>query len=170
MFELKVLSFTSLLGFFKAVIVTIKDPRQPSNATKYKVQDAILSAFSALFMQCESFLEHQRQMQAQRGRDNAQNLFEVEKIPSDNQIRNILDEIAASILFPIFDWVYQSLQAGGYLKSYECLGGHLLVAIDGSEYFCPQFVGFSVSYGVAVGRPVLPANPSTPSYQKDFLQ
>jgi hypothetical protein len=54
------------------------------------------------------FLEHQRQMQAQRGRDNAQNLFEVEQIPSDNQIRNILDEIAASILFPIFDWVYHT--------------------------------------------------------------
>jgi hypothetical protein len=132
------MSFESLLGFFEAVMVTIKDPRQPSNVLRHYVKDAILSAFSAFFRQCESFLEHQRQMQVQRGRDNAQNLFEVERIPSDNQIRNILDEIAASTLFPIFDWVYQSLQAGGYLKSSECLGGHLLVALDGSEYFCSE--------------------------------
>ena len=93
---LRVLSFVSLLGFLQGVIETIKDPRQPSNGTKYTVKDAMLSAFSAFFMQCESFLEHQRLLQAQQGRDNAQNIFEVEKIPSDNQIRNILDEIAAN--------------------------------------------------------------------------
>ena len=138
MFGLRVLSFVSLLGFLQGVIATIKDPRQPSNGTKYTVKDALLSAFSAFFMQCESFLDHQRQMQAQRGRDNAQTLFEIEQIPSDNQIRNILDEIAASILFPIFNSVYESLQAGGYLKSYQCLGGHLLVALDGSEYFSSE--------------------------------
>ncbi len=140
MFGLRVLSFASLLGCLHAVISTINDPRKPSNGTKYTVKDTLLSAFSAFFMQCESFLDHQRQMQTRRGRDNAQTLFEIEQIPSDNQIRNILDEIAASILFPIFNWVYQSLQAGGYLKSYECLGGHLLVALDGSEYFCSEKV------------------------------
>jgi len=138
MFGLRVLSFASLLGCLQAVILTIKDPRQPSNATKYTVKDALLSAFSAFFMQCESFLAHQRQMQTRRGRDNAQSLFEVEQIPTDNQIRNILDEIAASILFPIFNWVYHSLQARGYLKSDQCLGGHLLVAREGSEYFSSQ--------------------------------
>ncbi|MGH2416117.1 MAG: hypothetical protein ACRDEA_20990 [Microcystaceae cyanobacterium] len=140
MIGLRELSFASLLGYLNTAIATIKDPRQPSNGTKYTVKDALLSAFSAFFMQCESFLEHQRHMQTQRGRDNAQTLFEVEQIPTDNQIRNILDEIAASILFPIFNWVYQSLQAGGYLKSYECLGGHLLVALDGSEYFSSEKV------------------------------
>ncbi len=138
MFGLRVLSFTSLLGFLHKVIGTINDPRQPSNATKYTVKDALLSAFSAFFMQCESFLDHQRQMQAKLGRDNAQNIFELEQIPSDNQIRNILDEISSSLLFPIFNWVYESLKAGGYLKSYECLGGHLLVALDGSEYFSSE--------------------------------
>lgn len=140
MFGLRVLSFASLLGCLHTVIATIKDPRQPSNGTKYTVKDALLSAFSAFFMQCESFLDYQRQMQTRRGRDNAQTLFEVGQIPSDNQSRNILDEISASILFPIFNWVYQSLQTGGYLKSYQCLGGHLLVALDGSQYFSSEKV------------------------------
>jgi len=74
MFGLRVLSFASLLGCLQAVILTIKDPRQPSNATKDAVKDALLSVFSAFFMQCESFLAHQRQMQTRRGRDNAQSL------------------------------------------------------------------------------------------------
>lgn len=55
-------------------------------------------------------------------------------------MRNILDEIGAEVLFPIFNWVYQALQAKGYLTSYQCLGGHLLVALDGSEYFSSQKV------------------------------
>lgn len=84
MFGLRVLSFTSLLCYLQAVIGTIKDPRQRSNGTKYTVKDAILSAFSAFFMQCESFLDHQRQIQTQQGRDNAQTIFEVEQIPSDS--------------------------------------------------------------------------------------
>jgi len=41
MFGLRVLSFVSLLGFLQGVIETIKDPRQPGNATKYTVKDAM---------------------------------------------------------------------------------------------------------------------------------
>lgn len=132
---LGLLSLTTMLAWMNSVIAQMKDLRQPSNGTKYTVKDAVMSAFSVFFMQCESFLEHQLKMQTQRGRDNAQTLFGVEQIPSDNQIRNILDEIGEALLFPIFHWVYQALQGLGYLKSYQCLGGHLLVALDGSEYF-----------------------------------
>ena len=89
-------------------------------------------------MQCPSFLEHQRQMQSLLGQDNAQTLFEVKAIPSDNQIRNILDGILASSLTPIFTWVYQALKAGGYLKTYQVLENNLLVPLDGSEYFSSQ--------------------------------
>jgi hypothetical protein len=39
-----------------------------------------------------------------KGKDNAQTLFGVEQIPSDNQIRNILDGISAAGLEPIFSW------------------------------------------------------------------
>lgn len=36
------------------------------------MSDAILAASSVVFVQCESFLEHQRQMQRCQGKDNAQ--------------------------------------------------------------------------------------------------
>jgi len=49
MFGLRVLSFASLLGCLQAVILTIKDPRQPSNATKDAVKDAQGMCFFGFF-------------------------------------------------------------------------------------------------------------------------
>ncbi|MEH2382901.1 MAG: hypothetical protein V7K27_29115 [Nostoc sp.] len=53
----------------------IKDPRQSSNATRYSIKDTVLAAFAVFFMQCESFLEHQRQMYWSCGKDKRRSLF-----------------------------------------------------------------------------------------------
>ena len=138
------LSFGLLLSYLQRAISEVDDPRQASNGTRYSLGDAILGAFSVFFMQCESFLEHQRQLQSRRGKDNAQSLFGLGQIPTTAQTRNILDGIAAKRLFGVFEWVYQVLQRKGYLEPYHCLGGHLLVTLDGTQYFsskkihCPQ--------------------------------
>lgn len=133
--ELMTLSFGVILGFLQRAIAEIKDPRLASNATRYSIKDTVLGAFSVFFMQCESFLEHQRQMHSRYGQDNAQSLFGLMRIPTTPQIRNILDEIAANRLFRVFTWVYHRLQREGYLKPYQCLSGHLLVTLDGTQYF-----------------------------------
>lgn len=129
------LSFKVLLGFLHQTIAAMADPRAASNATRYSLKDPILGAFSAFFMQCESFLEHQRQMQSRQGKNNAQSLFGLLNIPSIPQIRNILDQISAHQLFGVFTQVYQALHKGGYLQSFQCLGEHLLVALDGTQYY-----------------------------------
>lgn len=135
------LSFGVLLLYLDEAINRIADPRQPSNNTRYSLRDAIVSAFSVFFMQCESFLEHQRQMQSRRGKDNAQTRFGVRQIPSVPQIRNMLDKIGAQQLFEGFEQVYRALQQGGYLQPYQGLGRHLLVALDGTQYFSSQKLG-----------------------------
>ena len=117
------LSFGVLLSYLHEGIGQVNDPRQASNGRRYSLKDAVLAAFSVFFMQCESFLEHQRQMQSRRGKDNAQTLFGLVKIPTMPQIRNILDGVAARELFRVFDWVYQALEREGHLRAYECLGG-----------------------------------------------
>lgn len=113
------LSLRVLLGFLHQAIAQMSEPRKASNATRYSLADPILGAFSAFFMQCESFLEHQRQMQSRQGKNNAQTLFGVIKIPSTPQIRNILDKVSAQTLFGVFTGVYQALQKGGYSSSQE---------------------------------------------------
>jgi len=100
--------------------------------------DAALSAFSAFFMQSPSFLEHQRTMQKNRGKSNAQSLFGVHQIPSDNQIRNLLDPVSPDELWPLYHWLLQAIESQGKLKEYQVLGDSVLVALDGVEYFSSQ--------------------------------
>jgi hypothetical protein len=132
--EVNDLSFDGIVRCLNDVIGKINDPRSASNATKYSLREAILGAFAAFFLQNESFLEYQRQLNSRFGRDNAQSLFGLEKIPTVEQIRNIVDGVAASSLFPLFGLIYQALRSMGFLKSYEILGGNLLVAMDGTNY------------------------------------
>lgn len=128
------LSFDSLLGSLSSAIDEMGDPRRPSNATSYSVKDAVLGAFSAFFMQSESFLDYQRQLNSRSGRDNAQSLFGLAQIPSIEQIRNILDQLATRGLFGVFVSIYRTLQGQGYLARFNQLGDNLLVALDGTEY------------------------------------
>jgi hypothetical protein len=55
-------------------------------------------------------------------------------IPTPNQIKNVLDGVAAAVLFPVFGWVYQALSAQGFLTAYEVLNEQMLVGLDGTEY------------------------------------
>jgi hypothetical protein len=91
------LSFDSML---KQLLVTFKelpDYRAGKNS-QYEVKDAAAGAFSVFFMQSPSFLAHQRNLQCKQGRNNAATLFGVEQVPSDAQIRNLLDPIAPQYL------------------------------------------------------------------------
>jgi hypothetical protein len=132
--EVAKLSFEALMNYLHTAIQDIPDPRQASNATKYSLSDAFLGAFSVFFMQCESFLEHQRQMNARLGKSNAQTLFGMFEVPSTPQIRNILDGIPDSKLSGVFSSVYQALHREGHLEPFSFLGG-LLIALDGTRYF-----------------------------------
>jgi hypothetical protein len=131
------LSFIALLEYLNRAILGMKDPRLASNATKYKVGDAVLGAFSVFFMQSESFLEHQRHMDSNQGKSNAATLLGIIKIPTVPQIRNIVDGISAASLSSVFNCVYQALRRDGHLKPFQYLGG-LLIALDGTQYFDSQ--------------------------------
>ena len=83
----------NILSCFRAHWADAPDARKPNNNTQYQMADAILAAFSVFFMQSGSFLAHQRLLQQKNGRNNATSLFEIERIPSDQQIRNLLDPV-----------------------------------------------------------------------------
>lgn len=87
------LSLDKIMEHFQESWRKLPDYRKPNNNTKYEVADAGLPAYSVFFMQSASFLAHQRDMNQRKGQDNAGTLFGVSKIPSDNQIRNLLDPV-----------------------------------------------------------------------------
>ncbi len=111
------------------------DSRKKGNNTQYQVEDALMAAFSVFFTQSPSFLEHQRLMKNQKGKDNAESLFSLKKIPCDNQIRNLLDPVPAKKTFGVFRETYEWLENRQGLNQFEYLGEEILVAMDGSEYF-----------------------------------
>ena len=115
----------------------LPDKREGRN-TQYSMSDIGLSAFSVFFMQSPSFLAHQTALEELRGRSNANTLFGMTKIPSDNHIRQMLDGAPTDHFDAVFAQVVRDLDASGGLKSMRRLGGRVLIALDGSEHFCSR--------------------------------
>ena len=134
---LKAASFNAadLVARLRGVFAGLSDPRQNSNATKYEVVDAALCAFSIFFTQSPSFLDWQKRMQKEQGRNNAQSLFGAHEIPSDAQIRNILDEVAPTELFPLMVAIGDDLYKQGCLDSFRSVKNTFLMAFDGTDFF-----------------------------------
>ncbi len=133
----KRLKFQEMVRFAHQSLEKAPDHRQGKNS-QYEIADAGSGAFSAFYMQAPSFLAHQRDMQKRKGQNNAHSLFEMETIPSDGQIRNLLDPVQASYLRPPFWQVYERLQAGKYLDDYRSVGQTQLLSFDGTQYFSSQ--------------------------------
>jgi len=133
----KRLKFQEMVHFARQSLEKAPDYRTGKNS-QYEIADAGLGAFSVFYMQAPSFLAHQRDMQKRKGQSNAQSLFETETIPSDGQIRNLLDPVEPSYLRTPFWEIYERLQAGKYLDDYCSVGGTLLLSFDGTQYFSSQ--------------------------------
>lgn len=134
-----VLSFADITEEIRCTFASFTDARRGKN-TQYTLVDAGLSAFSVFFMQSPSFLEYQRSLEQAHGRNNAQTLFGVHAIPSDNQIRTLLDATEPERLKPLFDSLFQSLQQAGVLDIYRDVNHSLLVALDGTDYFSSKTI------------------------------
>lgn len=102
---------------------------------KYEMKDAVRGAFSVFFMQSGSFLAHQRTVKQKRGRSNLESVFQMERVPSDNHIRDLLDGVPASHLERGYHGLWQQLVTEGKLSGFQALGGRLLVGVDGIQFF-----------------------------------
>jgi len=116
-------------------------PDKRRGDVRYSMADIGLSAFSLFFMQSESFLAYQRELEAGRKTSNCHSLFGMTAIPTDNHIRSMLDPVHPSHLQPAFDQALGVLCQQGGLTPFQRLGGRVLIALDGTEYFCSQKLG-----------------------------
>src|SRR5947209_925651 len=127
----------SLLSGLKAVCAAFPDPRK-GRIGNIAMADFGLSAFAMFFMQNASFLSFQRRLEKGQGRSNCQTLFGIEKIPSDNYIRDMLDGADPTLLAPCFQRTEQLLLEPAMREAFGRLGDRTLIALDGTEYFCSQ--------------------------------
>ncbi|MCP4378939.1 MAG: hypothetical protein GY794_22525, partial [bacterium] len=109
--------------------MTERFPDERTGDITYTMADAALGAFSAFFTQSPSFLDFQRTLQVAKGCNNALTLFGIEQIPTDNQIRNLLDPVPPSAVFSVFSYAVDAMHELGHLEAYrsinwESIGGH----------------------------------------------
>ena len=129
----------TLLEGVRSACAAFPDKRRGD--VKYSMVDIGLSALSLFFMQSESFLAYQRELEAGRKTSNCRSLFGMTAIPTDNHIRSMLDPVHPSHLQPAFDQALGVLRQHGGLTPFQRLGGRVLIALDGTEYFCSQKLG-----------------------------
>lgn len=127
--------YEEVLSTLREQFESLSDPRKGGPNTKYKMADAALSAFSVFMMQSPSFLAYQREVEQQQGYNNLESLFGTHEIPSDNQIRNLLDGVNPQEVGPIFWSVYEQLERSGVLTEHRGVANNLLCGVDGTQYF-----------------------------------
>jgi hypothetical protein len=130
----------SLLAQLREVCASFPDCRK-GRGGNIAMADFGLSAFALFFMQSASFLGFQRTLEKGQGRSNCQTLFGIEKIPSDNYIRDMLDGADPALLQPCFERMEELLATAPLRASFARLGDRTLIAWDGTEYFCSQKLG-----------------------------
>jgi hypothetical protein len=77
-------------------------------------------------------------MEQASGRNNARSLFQVERIPTDNHIRQTLDPVAPAHLFSLFDDLHKAFEQTGGLETMRAVGHTRLIALDATWYFFSQ--------------------------------
>lgn len=115
----------------------LTDVRRGRNS-QYAVNDAALAAFAIFFMQSPSFLAGQRHLQQSKGKSNAETVFQMEQIPTDTHIRNLLDPVRPAELHGEFRLLLEELYRADHLHPWLVLGGRLAFSLDGVYYFTSQ--------------------------------
>ena len=114
------------------------DERKSSNRTQYRIADGVLAAFAVFFMQSSSFLAHQRLLQSKKGRSNAQSLFQVKEIPSDPQIRNLVDPLSNQYFQEDFWFLLDELKEQQGLLQFRNELNTYSIALDGVNFFSSE--------------------------------
>jgi hypothetical protein len=180
-FGVKSATFTRLVEHLRAAFERFPDQRTGDNSV-YTMADAAMGAFSVFFTQSPSFLDFQRTLQLAKGCNNTRTLFGMTQIPTDNHIRNLLDDVPAQTVFPVFSAVVEELHRLEHLEPYRSVNGDLLVAMDGTQYFasskihCPQcsvkrHPNGTVTYSHSAITPVIvaPGNPRVIPLEQEFV-
>ena len=130
----KHLSADSLVTLLRNRFEKLTDSR--SGVPAISMADAVMSAFAMFSLKDPSLLAFDKR----RDDKNLEALYQIKRVPSDTQMRVILDPLAAEELRPAFGDVFRAVQRGKVLESYCYLDEGYLLALDGTGYFSSEKV------------------------------
>ena len=130
----KHLGFSGLRKMVSKRFFQVED-RRDADKTEYRLHDFFMTGFAMMYFQDPSLLTFQRRLQKGCNSNNLKTMFNIESIPKDTQLRDILDQAPMDKLALIFSDYLHQVQRNKYLKHYQFLDGRYLIPIDGSQYF-----------------------------------
>lgn len=130
----KHLGFTGLRKILSKRFLQVEDTRDAAKVN-HNLHDFFMAGFAMMYFQDPSLLTFQKKLQTAYNLNNLKTMFNIESIPKDTQLRDILDQAPTDELEAIFsDFMYQ-LQRGKQLESYKFINDMYLIPVDGSQYF-----------------------------------
>jgi hypothetical protein len=126
----KDLSADALLRLLHGRFDRLADPR--AGEVDIPLGDALMSAFAMFSLKDPSLLAFDQRRRDPN--DNFRTIYGIDRVPSDTQMRAILDPVDPEHLRPLFTDVYRRLQRGKALERFAYLDGHYLVSLDGTTY------------------------------------
>jgi hypothetical protein len=132
------LTFEAMVALLGRAFERLPDARDPNRLT-YPMRDAAMSAFACFYFQDPSLLAFQRRMHSQLDRNNLTTMFGVDAVPSDSQLREILDgaptDPVRRLLGHVFERYRRSGWAADFKTSRDVGGGLYPVILDGTDYY-----------------------------------
>lgn len=135
---MKIRKHLSADGLFRQVrqgFGQIKEHR-PMNVA-IPLVDALMSGFALFALKDPSLLAFD---QRRAKPENLRQVFSIKQIPSDTQMRTIVDEVDPEAVRPGFKRVVRGLQRGKVLEKMVFMGRYYLTSLDGTGYFKSQQV------------------------------
>lgn len=127
----KHLSADGLFRLVRQDFSKIKDHRAKNTAISLK--DALMSGFAMFSLKDSSLLIFDKRRQEHKD-GNLKHIYGINKVPSDSQMRTVLDGVDPEEMWRIFKDIFRQAQRGKVLEEMVFLGAYLL-SIDGTTYF-----------------------------------
>lgn len=135
------LTFEAYRELLRAQFRQAPDARDPQRIN-WKLHDVLMSGFAMFYFQHPSLLQFQQSMEKQTGQSNLQRLFGVQSVPSDTQLRSLLDDPA--VVEPVrrvLPLVFERMRQTGWTTRFTtAVNGvnYYTVVLDGSQYFSSE--------------------------------
>lgn len=135
------LTFEALRDLLRAQCRQVLDERDPKRIT-WPLHDVLMSGFAMFYFQHPTLLQFQQNMQAKTGQSNLQHVFGVTSVPSDTQMRELLDTpAAAEALRRVLPQVFERMRQTGWTTRFVTRvneASYYTVVLDGSQYFSSE--------------------------------
>lgn len=112
-----------------------KIPEYRPDEVKISLPDALMSGFAMFSLKDPSLLEFDERRKDETKLTNLKTIYHIDNVPSDTQMREILDDVAPAEFSSIYTAIFRQAQRGKVLEPFVFMKGCYLVSVDGTQYF-----------------------------------